>query len=80
MEAALSLVKVECQTSRAMEDEENIVNAKVVDFLEAIKENKMVNMLVVIRAKEANMETNGDAVELVNALKHLVKRLPNLLK
>ena len=80
MKAALSLVKVDCQTSSVMEDEENMVNAKVANFLEAINKDERVNMLVVIRAKESNGESNGNAVELVNALKNLVRWLPNLLK
>ncbi|WP_260676223.1 hypothetical protein [Xanthomonas graminis] len=74
MAAALHLVKVDSQTSSAMENPENVLNTKVGNFLEAIRQDKSVNMMAVIEAKE----NRGNSKRLVNALKNLIRRLPDL--
>ncbi|WP_249260616.1 hypothetical protein [Xanthomonas graminis] len=74
MAAALHLVKVDSQTSSAMENPENVLNTKVGNFLEAIRQDKPVNMMAVITAKE----NRGNSKMLVNALKNLITRLPDL--
>ncbi|OAX53454.1 hypothetical protein A6R73_00820 [Xanthomonas translucens pv. poae] len=74
MAAALSLVKVDSQTSSAMENEENLLNTRVGNFLQAISKDQDVNMMVVITAKH----NKDKAADLVDALKRLLKPLPNL--
>ena len=74
MKAALRMVKVDDQTSKSMEDEKNVLNTKVGNFLEAIRQGKDVNILAVITAKE----NNENATDLVNALKNLIKKNPQL--
>ncbi|QDI05967.1 hypothetical protein E4A48_17510 [Xanthomonas cerealis pv. cerealis] len=74
MKAALRMVKVDDQTSKSMEDEKNVLNTKVGNFLEAIRQGKDVNIVAVITAKE----NNENATDLVNALKNLIKKNPQL--
>ncbi|OAX66220.1 hypothetical protein KFS86_00610 [Xanthomonas translucens pv. hordei] len=74
MKAALRMVKVDDQTSKSMEDEKNVLNTKVGNFLEAIRQGKDVNILAVITAKE----NNENATDLVNALNNLIKKNPQL--
>jgi hypothetical protein len=57
-----------------MENPENVLNTKVGNFLEAIRQDKPVNMMAVITAKE----NRGNSKMLVNALKNLITRLPDL--
>ncbi|MFL8003612.1 hypothetical protein [Xanthomonas vasicola] len=74
MQAALKMVKVHSQTSRSMENEQNVINTRVGNFLRAIWQNERVHMMVVIKAKE-----NKDNVEkLVESLRQLVQSNPNL--
>ncbi|CTP91793.1 hypothetical protein A6R71_03850 [Xanthomonas translucens pv. arrhenatheri] len=74
MATALSLVHVDSQSSSAMDDKENLLKTRVGNFLQAISKNKDVNMMVVSIAKE----NNGNAADLVDALKKLLEPLPNL--
>ncbi|WLA12476.1 hypothetical protein MO327_00630 [Xanthomonas translucens] len=74
MKAALRMVKVDDQTSKSMEDEKNVLNTKVGNFLEAIRQGKDVNILAVVTAKQ----NNENATDLVNALKNLIKKNPQL--
>ncbi len=74
MRAALKMVHVPSQTSSAMEQADNVVDTKVGNFLEAIRQNKQVHMMVVATAKE----NKGNASDLVNALRSLVKSQPKL--
>ncbi|MBC3972794.1 hypothetical protein KAF26_00610 [Xanthomonas translucens pv. secalis] len=74
MKAALRMVKVDDQTSKSMEDEKNVLNTKVGNFLEAIRQGKDVNILAVVTAKQ----NNENATDLVNALKNLIKENPQL--
>ncbi|UKE73522.1 hypothetical protein [Xanthomonas graminis] len=74
MATALSMVHVDSQSSSAMDDKENLLKTRVGNFLQAIRKDKDVNILVVNRAKE----NNGNAADLVDALKKLLEPLPNL--
>ncbi|SBV50591.1 hypothetical protein XBLMG947_1371 [Xanthomonas bromi] len=74
MRAALKMVHVPSQTSSAMEQAENVVDTKVGNFLEAIRQNKQVDMMVVATAKEHK----DNASDLVDALRNLVKSQPRL--
>ncbi|QSQ43397.1 hypothetical protein ISN35_06190 [Xanthomonas translucens pv. undulosa] len=74
MKAALRMVKVDDQTSKSMEDEKNVLNTKVGNFLEAIRQGKDVNIVAVVTAKQ----NNENATDLVNALKNLIKKNPQL--
>ncbi|WP_228736313.1 hypothetical protein [Xanthomonas euvesicatoria] len=74
MRAALKMVKVHSQTSRSMENEQNVINTRVGNFLRAIWQNKRVHMMVVIKAKE----NKDNAEKLVESLRQLVQSNPSL--
>ncbi|AZR24769.1 hypothetical protein NX81_006535 [Xanthomonas vasicola] len=74
MQAALKMVKVHSQTSRSMENEQNVINTRVGNFLRAIWQNERVHMMVVIKAKE----NKDNAEKLVESLRQLVQSNPNL--
>ncbi|MBV6806809.1 hypothetical protein KWH38_13530 [Xanthomonas campestris pv. convolvuli] len=74
MRAALKMVKVHSQTSRSMENEQNVINTRVGNFLMAIWQDKRVDMMVVIKAKE----NKDNAEKLVESLRQLVQSNPSL--
>ncbi|WP_259385365.1 hypothetical protein, partial [Xanthomonas vasicola] len=74
MQAALKMVKVHSQTSRSMENEKNVINTRVGNFLRAIWQNERVHMVVVIKAKE----NKDNAEKLVESLRQLVQSNPSL--